>query len=91
MNDYEMIEKAGNGIAMGNAVDKLKEVADYVTRPIEEEGVSFALRHFGYLSADQQIIKQGQMCTHQDENAQSDLLFYCPAFISDIVKTEKDI
>ena len=53
MNDYEMIEKAGNGIAMGNAVDKLKEVADYVTRPIEEEGVSFALRHFGYLSADQ--------------------------------------
>ena len=37
MNDYEMIEKAGNGIA----------------RPIEEEGVSFALRHFGYLSADQ--------------------------------------
>ena len=53
MNDYEMIEKAGNGIAMGNAVDKLKEVADYVTRPIEEEGVSFALRHYGYLSADQ--------------------------------------
>lgn len=53
MNDYEMIEKAGNGIAMGNAVDKLKEVADYVTRPIEEEGVSFALRHFGYLPADQ--------------------------------------
>ena len=31
------------------------------------------------------------MCTHQDENAQSDLLFYCSAFISDIVKTEKDI
>ena len=31
MNDYEMIEKAGNGIAMGNAVDKLKEVADYVS------------------------------------------------------------
>ena len=53
MNDYEMIEKAGNGIAMGNAVDKLKEVADYVTRPIEEEGVNFALRHFGYLPADQ--------------------------------------
>ena len=62
MNDYEMIEKAGNGIAMGNAVDKLKEVADYVTRPIEEEGVSFALRHFGYLSADCRGAQKNMSC-----------------------------
>ena len=62
MNDYEMIEKAGNGIAMGNAVDKLKEVADYVTRPIEEEGVSFALRHFGYLPADCRGAQKNMSC-----------------------------
>ena len=49
MNDYEMLQKAGNGIAMGNAVDNLKEVADYVTKSIEEDGVSDALHHFGYL------------------------------------------
>ena len=49
MNDYEMLQKAGNGIAMGNAVETLKEVADYVTKPIDQGGVSFALRHFGYL------------------------------------------
>ena len=31
MNDYSMIEIAGLGIAMGNAVDDIKKIADYVT------------------------------------------------------------
>ena len=30
-----------------------KSVIDRRVRLMEEEGVSFALRHFGYLSADQ--------------------------------------
>lgn len=30
-NDIEMIEKAGTGIAVANAVDRVKEAADYVT------------------------------------------------------------
>lgn len=30
-NDIEMIEKAGTGIAVANAVDELKQIADYVT------------------------------------------------------------
>ena len=38
-NDIEMVEKAGYGIAMKNAVDELKDVASYVVRSNEEEGV----------------------------------------------------
>lgn len=39
MNDYEMIQTAGMGIAMGNSVKELKQAADYVTSPIGEDGV----------------------------------------------------
>ncbi len=43
MNDYELIRFACVGIAMGNAVSKLKEIADYVTTPIAEDGIKNAL------------------------------------------------
>lgn len=49
MNDYEIISKAGVGIAMGNSVDELKEAADYVTDPIDQDGVWNACRHFGWI------------------------------------------
>ncbi|TYQ16861.1 UNVERIFIED_CONTAM: hypothetical protein Cloal_3436 [Acetivibrio alkalicellulosi] len=32
-NDMDMIEYAGFGIAMGNAVESIKEIADYITTP----------------------------------------------------------
>ena len=32
MNDLEILQEAGTGIAMGNAVPRLKEVADYVKK-----------------------------------------------------------
>lgn len=35
-NDIDMIEYAGFGIAMGNAVDSVKKAADYVTTPHPE-------------------------------------------------------
>ena len=50
MNDYEMIQKAGIGVAMGNAVEPLKEVADYVTLSVD--GVCHGLRHLGLLSEE---------------------------------------
>ena len=34
MNDYEIVQAAGTGIAMGNSVQKLKDAADYVTDDI---------------------------------------------------------
>ncbi|MFL6562432.1 MAG: HAD hydrolase family protein, partial [Bacillus sp. (in: firmicutes)] len=38
-NDLEMLEYAGYGIAMGNAIDKVKTIANEVTLSNEEDGV----------------------------------------------------
>ncbi len=43
MNDYDMITAAGIGVAMGNAVDKIKEISDFVTDDVDSGGVSSAL------------------------------------------------
>ena len=49
MNDLEIISMAGIGIAMGNSVEELKAAADYVTDPIDRNGVWNACRHFGWI------------------------------------------
>ena len=49
MNDYEIVQAAGTGIAMGNSVQKLKDTADYVTDDIAQDGVWKACRHFGWI------------------------------------------
>lgn len=46
MNDYEILREAGIGIAMGNAIEPLKAVADYVTDDIDKDGVWKACKHF---------------------------------------------
>lgn len=48
-NDKEMIEFAGAGIAMGNAPDDIKAIADYVTDSNNEDGVAKALTFFFHL------------------------------------------
>lgn len=48
-NDISIIKKAGIGVAMGNAGDNLKEVADYITTSVDEDGVMNALVHFGVI------------------------------------------
>ena len=45
-NDTSMILQAGVGIAMGNAIDELKQQADYVTTSVDDDGILNALRHF---------------------------------------------
>lgn len=45
-NDLEMIREAGIGVAMGNAIDPVKNVADYITDFCENLGVVKALKHF---------------------------------------------
>jgi Cof subfamily protein (haloacid dehalogenase superfamily) len=45
-NDREMIEAAGLGVAMGNAVEALKRVADHVTLSNNEEGVRAVVERF---------------------------------------------
>ncbi len=45
-NDISLLRQAGVGVAMGNARDELKRVADFVTRSVDEDGVEYALRKF---------------------------------------------
>ena len=49
-NDLEMIEHVRYGVAMGNANDRLKQAADYVTTDSSSDGIRIALRHYGLLN-----------------------------------------
>lgn len=51
LNDIEMIETVGFGVAMGNAVPELKAVADYVCPSVEEDGVLAGLQSLGVITA----------------------------------------
>ena len=46
VNDKNMIKQAGIGIAMGQSMPQLREIADYVTDANYEEGVAKALSKF---------------------------------------------
>ena len=50
MNDYEIIQAVGTGIAMGNADQRLKAVADYVTADIGDDGIYKACVHLGLIN-----------------------------------------
>lgn len=47
VNDISMLTAVAHGIAMGNGVPALKEVADYVADAIDADGVANALDHLG--------------------------------------------
>lgn len=46
LNDLQMIEVAGMGVAVGNAVDTLKNAADYIAENCEDDGVAKTIRKF---------------------------------------------
>lgn len=48
-NDIPMLQKAGVGVAMGNAKEHVRNQADFVAPSVDEDGVAFALRHFGLI------------------------------------------
>ncbi len=48
-NDIEMIQFADYGISMGNGTSKLKDIADYVTENVNNNGIKKALEHFGLI------------------------------------------
>lgn len=45
-NDKELIETAGVGVAMGNAVQEMKDIADFVTLTNNEDGVGHVIEKF---------------------------------------------
>ena len=48
-NDISMLRHAAIGVAMGQAEKDVKAAADYVTAPIDEDGISKAMKHFGII------------------------------------------
>ena len=50
MNDVELIEAAGFGVAMGNAMPNVQARADYVTADVDHDGLAQAIeaarKHF---------------------------------------------
>lgn len=45
-NDIDILKTAGIGVAMENARDEVKAIADFITRSNEESGVAHAIRTF---------------------------------------------
>ncbi len=48
-NDLSMIQFAGKGVAMANAVEEVKSIADFVTTSNEEDGIAHALEQLLFL------------------------------------------
>ena len=46
-NDVPMLECAGRAIVMGNAPEKVKELADFITTDVDKDGIWNALRWLG--------------------------------------------
>ena len=46
MNDIDMLEEAGLGVAMGNASDKVKEYADEIADTVENDGAAKILEKY---------------------------------------------
>lgn len=48
-NDVDFLKNATHSVAMGNGVDNVKKVSSFTTKTVEENGIHFALKHFGVL------------------------------------------
>jgi hypothetical protein len=44
-NDISMLSFVEVGVAMGNATDKLKSIADYITDDVNEDGLANAFHY----------------------------------------------
>ncbi|MCQ6265396.1 Cof-type HAD-IIB family hydrolase [Fictibacillus sp. WQ 8-8] len=49
LNDIEMLQSSGMGIAMGNGRPEAKKAAHYVTKPVGEDGIWHGLKHAGLI------------------------------------------
>lgn len=48
-NDISILQHAGIGVAMGNANDDVKEIADHITDSVDNDGIANALKHYGII------------------------------------------
>lgn len=49
MNDIEMLSIVNTSVAMGNSIDAVKEICDYVSDDVDKRGIIKALHHFDLL------------------------------------------
>lgn len=49
LNDYDMIKECNIGIAVGNASEPVKNIADYITDDIHDDGIYNALKHYNII------------------------------------------
>jgi len=47
-NDFEIIQFAGIGVAMGNCVEDLKKIADHIVPDNNNSGVAFAINNYAF-------------------------------------------
>lgn len=45
-NDLDLITTCGIGVAVGNAIDELKDLADYIAPTNDDGGVAHAIERF---------------------------------------------
>ncbi|VEF48562.1 Cof-like hydrolase [Bacillus freudenreichii] len=57
LNDIEMLQEVGTGVAMGNAHDIVKEHADIVTTNVEHDGLVKGLKEVGLLAGSFETIE----------------------------------
>ena len=48
-NDIDMLKHAEIGVAMENARDDVKEIADFITTSVDDDGITNALKHYNVL------------------------------------------
>ena len=48
-NDFEMMQAVGFAVAMGNATEPIKALADYVTTDVDKDGIYNAFVHLGLI------------------------------------------
>jgi hydroxymethylpyrimidine pyrophosphatase-like HAD family hydrolase len=46
VNDLNMIKTAGTGVAMGNAAEQVKEIADYITGTNNNDGIALWINKY---------------------------------------------
>ena len=49
VNDLDMLNFVGHSIAMGNGTNVAKDAAEFVTKDIHEDGILYAMEHYGLI------------------------------------------
>ncbi|MGN0495172.1 MAG: Cof-type HAD-IIB family hydrolase [Lachnospiraceae bacterium] len=49
INDMEMLQYVPHPVSMGNGVNEVKEVAEYITSDVDDDGIANALKYYGLI------------------------------------------